>query len=219
MRNKSIAMSGMPFSPYSQRQVRSVLNGLGITQAMPEMRAPVNATNFQVPVPAKSNQVAPGPGRAALPSVAEDPVRAAIASGDLTAFGNFNAAFGQARKMGLKEFTWKGKRYAVKLANSQPAAPAAAPPPPMSQEENIISDAVGPAGTPGFNVPGVQPNLPPDMYPGIDFPFSPISPRGTKRPATQRVYRNIYAPRSVSNPRSEYAKRASGGSRSEYTKR
>lgn len=189
MKKKSIAMSGMPFSPYSQKQVRSVLNGRGITQAMPEMRAPVNATNFQVPVPAKSNQVAPGPGRAALPSVAEDPVRAAIASGDLTAFGNFNAAFGQARKMGLKEFTWKGKRYAVKLANSQPAAPAAAPPPPMYQEENMISDAVGPVGTPGFNVPGVQPNLPPDMYPGIDFPFSPISPRGTKRPTDGTIYR------------------------------
>lgn len=206
--SKSV-LGAMPFSPYSQRQVRSVLNGLGITQAMPEMRAPANATNFQ----------APGPAKSPLPSVAEDPVRAAIASGDLTAFGNFNTAFGQARKMGLKEFTWKGKRYAVKLANSQPTAPVAAPPPPMYQGEDGISEVVGPAGTPGFNIPGVQPNLPPDMYPGIDFPFSPISPRGTKRPATQRVYRNIYAPRSVSNPRSEYARRASGGSRSEYTKR
>lgn len=193
--SKSV-LGAMPFSPYSQRQVRSVLNGLGITQAMPEMRAPVNATNFQVPVPAKSNQVAPGPGRAALPSVAEDPVRAAIASGDLTAFGNFNTAFGQARKMGLKEFTWKGKRYAVKLANSQPTAPVAAPPPPMYQEENMMSDAVGPAGTPGFYVPGVQPNLPPDMYPGIDFPFSPISPRGTKRPTDGTIYRRPSRPSS-----------------------
>lgn len=197
-------MSGMPFSPYSQRQVRSVLNGLGITQAMPEMRAPVNATNFQVPVPAKSNQVAPGPGRAALPSVAEDPVRAAIASGDLTAFGSFNSAFGQARKMGLKEFTWKGKRYAVKLANSQPTAPVAAPHPPMYQGEDGISEVVGPAGTPGFNIPGVQPNLPPDMYPGIDFPFSPISPRGTKRPTDGTIYRRPSRPSSTYRGRQSF---------------
>lgn len=36
--------------------------------------------------------------------------------------GSFNSAFGQARKAGLKEFTWNGKRYGTQLATQQKAA-------------------------------------------------------------------------------------------------
>lgn len=38
---------------------------------------------------------------------------------------NFNEAFGLARKAGLKEFNWKGKPIAVKLAEDKPATPTA----------------------------------------------------------------------------------------------
>lgn len=37
--------------------------------------------------------------------------------------GSFNSAFGQARKAGLKEFTWNGKRYGTQLASAKQAAP------------------------------------------------------------------------------------------------
>lgn len=49
---------------------------------------------------------------------------------------SFNEAFGLARKAGLKEFNWKGKPIAVKLAEDKPAAPEtpATPTTPSTEE-------------------------------------------------------------------------------------
>lgn len=51
---------------------------------------------------------------------------------------SFNEAFGLARKAGLKEFNWKGKPIAVKLAENTPATPATPTAPSAEESYNAM---------------------------------------------------------------------------------
>ena len=78
----------------------------------------VNTAGQNVTMP---NGINPETGTATTPQQAATPAPAAAAPNyDTMPFGQ---AFGAARKAGAKDFTWKGKKYAVTMAPKQAATP------------------------------------------------------------------------------------------------
>lgn len=59
---------------------------------------------------------------------------------DVSLMGSFNQAFGAARKRGLNEFSWNGKRYTTELAKDTPA----------QNTQNTVGSAVGMTATPTY---------------------------------------------------------------------
>ena len=77
----------------------------------------VNTAGQNVTMP---NGVNPETGAQAAPVQTATPAPAAAPNYDTMPFGQ---AFGAARKAGAKDFTWKGKKYAVTMAPKQAATP------------------------------------------------------------------------------------------------
>jgi hypothetical protein len=80
----------------------------------------VNAQGQNVTMPGGIN---PETGTATTPTQTATPAPAAAPNYDTMPFGQ---AFGAARKAGAKDFTWKGKKYAVQMAPKQAATPSPA---------------------------------------------------------------------------------------------
>jgi hypothetical protein len=74
------------------------------------------------------NGINPETGTPTTPQQAATPAPAAAPNYDTMPFGQ---AFGAARKAGAKDFTWKGKKYAVQMAPKQAATPKPAPAKPL----------------------------------------------------------------------------------------
>jgi hypothetical protein len=77
----------------------------------------VNTAGQNVTMP---NGINPETGTPTTPQQAATPAPAAAPNYDTMPFGQ---AFGAARKAGAKDFTWKGKKYAVTMAPKQAATP------------------------------------------------------------------------------------------------
>ena len=80
----------------------------------------VNTAGQNVTMP---NGINPETGTPTTPQQAATPAPAAAPNYDTMPFGQ---AFGAARKAGAKDFTWKGKKYAVTMAPKQAATPTPA---------------------------------------------------------------------------------------------
>lgn len=123
------------------------------TQPAPAVAAPAAPAVPAAPeVPAAPAVPATAPAAAAPTAAAPQPAPAPVAGGDTgevpgvttqtgavpqqAAAPNydtmpFGQAFGAARKAGAKDFTWKGKKYAVQMAPKQAATPKPAPAKPL----------------------------------------------------------------------------------------
>lgn len=94
---------------------------------------------------------------------AKDPVYATTTN---TAPGrgsaSFNKAFGDARKAGLKEFTWNGKRYGTEMYQPGPSKQVVITPGRDAVPEQFKEDIEQITFTPGTTIPGSDPFVPVD---------------------------------------------------------
>lgn len=90
--------------------------------------APAASDTGEVPGVTTQSGATPAPAPAAAPAPADAPA-AAPANRDAMPFGK---AFADARAKGEKEFTWKGKKYAVTMAAPKQSAKQAATPAPAA---------------------------------------------------------------------------------------